>query len=57
VAGVLGSGGKVSEAGVARVGVVVGSREPVVGVDADRDAGSAWAMGSARVGVRRGGED
>ena len=37
--------------------VVVGSRAPVVGADPDRDAGSAWAAGRARVGVRRSGED
>jgi hypothetical protein len=35
------SGGTVSGVGGTRVGVVVGAREPVVGVDADLDAGSA----------------
>jgi hypothetical protein len=37
--GVLGSGDRVSAAGVTRVAVVVGSRAPVVGVEADLDAG------------------
>jgi hypothetical protein len=52
---VLRFGGAVSAAGVVRVDVVLGSREPVVGAEVDLEAGSAWAAGSARVRVRRGG--
>jgi hypothetical protein len=55
--GGLRSGGTGSAAGAPRVDVVVGSWEPMVGADPDLDAGSAWAAGSARVGVRRSGED
>ena len=37
--------GTVSGVGVERVGAVVDSRGPVVGVDADLVAGSAWTAG------------
>jgi hypothetical protein len=50
VVGVLRSGGAVFAAGVTRVDVMVGSGAPVVGVEVDLDAGSARAMGRARVG-------
>jgi hypothetical protein len=56
VVGLLTAGGTVSGMGVEGVGAVVGSRGPVVGVDADLVAGSAWTAGSTRVGARRGGD-
>ena len=52
VVGLLTASGTVSGMGierVERVGAVVGSRGPVVGVDADLVAGSAWTAGSTRV--------
>jgi hypothetical protein len=57
VVGLLTASGTVSGIGierVERVGALVGSRGPVVGVDSDLVAGSAWTAGRTRVGTRRG---
>ena len=59
VVGLLTASGTVSGMGierVERVGAVVGSRGPVVGVDADLFAGSAWMSDSTRAGTRRSGD-
>jgi hypothetical protein len=55
VVGLLTASGTVAGVGVERVGAVVGSCGPVVEVDAELVAGSAWAAGSTRAGARRGG--
>jgi hypothetical protein len=55
VVGPLMASGTVSGVGGREGGYGGDSRGPVVGVDADLVAGSAWTAGSARVGAQRGG--
>jgi len=56
VVGLLTASSTVSGVGVERVGAVVDSRGPVVEVDTDLAAGSAWTAGSTRAGTRRSGD-
>jgi hypothetical protein len=56
VVGLLRASGTVSEMGVERVGAVVDARGPVVEVDTDLAAGSAWTACNMRADTRRSGD-
>jgi hypothetical protein len=55
--GLLRAPGPVAAVGVERLGVVVGTRGPVGGVDTDLGAGWVRTVARAKAGVRRSGED
>ena len=55
--GLLRAPGPVAAVGVERLGVVVGARGPVGGVDTDLGAGWVRTVARAKAGVRRSGED